>query len=467
LRLVPDGLRLDDRDGVLRHAEQMIAEAWKSFDQARPTQPPVGAAVRALLSQPIPENGADARSCLDAAAQVLDVSIAQPRPRYFAYVGSSGLEIGVLGDALMACHDVNVAVHAGGADLLEAQVVRWVGEFTGFGATEGVLGSGGTISNLTALCAARERAAPGFRERGGAGTRLTLYCSREAHYSVRRAAEILGVGGANVRSIEVDGDRRMDAAALADAIDADVADGAIPVAVVATTGTTLTGAVDDLAGLADVCEPRGVWLHADGAYGLPAAATPSAGPLFDGLDRTDSATVDAHKWLYVPKACSVLLVRDPTALSDAFAHNESYMPHVESEQAHAVDRTLEYSRPLRALKLWLAFSVHGATAIRAALERNLEQARLLYDLVGERPGFEAIHVPQLSAVNFRHTPPGVADLDAHNVRLACAVQEDGRFYLAPSVVDGRACLRACFVNYRTSEDDVRALLDVVEDLAGG
>ncbi len=461
------GLRLDDREGVLAHAEALILEAWRSFDQARPTQPPVGDPIRELLSTPLPESGSDPRACLDAAAQVLDVSIAQPRPRYFAYVGSSGLEIGVLGDALMACHDINVAVHAGGADLLEQQVVRWVGEFTGFGATDGLLASGGTTSNLTALCAARERAAPGFRNRGGVGTQLTLYCSREAHYSVKRAAEVLGIGGDYVRSIPVDAERRIDPEACARAIDEDVAQGAIPVAVVATTGTTLTGAVDDLAALADVCEPRGVWLHADGAYGLPAAATASAGPLFTGLDRTDSATVDAHKWLYVPKACSVLLIRDERALTTAFAHNESYMPHIETEQAHAVDRTLEYSRPLRALKLWLAFSVHGATAIRAALERNLEEARLLHRLIAEQPELEAIHAPQLSAVNFRHRPAGLEGpgLDAHNRALARAIQEDGRIYLAPSVVDGTACLRACFVNYRTTDDDVRAILDVVEDLA--
>ncbi len=457
-------LRLDDREGVLRHAEQLILEAWRSFDHARPTQPPVGDEIRELLTRPLPEGPSDARLCLDDAARVLDVSIAQPRPRYFAYVGSSGLEIGVLGDALMACHDVNVAINAGGADLIEAQVVRWVGDFTGFGARDGLLASGGTISNLTALCAARERAAPGYRDRGGEGTRLTLYCSTEAHYSVKRAAEVLGIGGANVRSIPTDGSRRMDPAATAEAIDADVRDGAIPVAVVATTGPTLTRAVDDHSALADVCEPRRVWLHADGAYGLPAAATATAGGLFAGLDRADSATVDAHKWLYVPKACSVLLVRDPGALVRAFAHNESYMPHMESEQAHAVDRTLEYSRPLRALMLWLAFSVHGAAAIRDALERNLRQAGDLHAMVSERADYEVVHRPQLSAVNFRHTPDGVEDLDAHNARLALRVQTDGRIYLAPSVVDGRSCLRACFVNYRTTDEDVHAILDVLDDL---
>ena len=458
-------LRLHDREGVLRHAEHLILEAWRSFDHARPTQPPVGDEIRALLTRPLPEGPSDARGCLDDAARVLDVSIAQPRPRFFAYVGSSGLEIGVLGDALMACHDVNVAVHAGGADLLETQVVRWVGEFTGFGATDGLLASGGTVSNLTALCAARERAAPGYRDRGGDGTWLTLYCSKEAHYSVKRAAEVLGIGGRNVRAIDTDGERRIDPAATAAAIDADLQAGAIPVSVVATTGTTLTGAVDDLDALADVCAERGVWLHADGAYGLPAAAAPTAGRLFAGLERADSATVDAHKWLYVPKACSVLLMRDPGALVRAFAHNESYMPHMESEQAHAVDRTLEYSRPLRALKLWLAFSVHGAAAIRDALERNLRQARDLHAQLTERPDYEAVHRPQLSAVNFRHTPAGAQDLDAHNARLALRVQTDGRIYLAPSVVDGRSCLRACFVNYRTTDEDVHAILDVLDDLS--
>jgi aromatic-L-amino-acid decarboxylase len=379
-------------------------------------------------------------------------------------VGSSGLEIGVLGDALMACHDVNVAVHAGGADLLEAQVVRWVGEFVGFGATDGLMASGGTISNLTALCAARERAAPGFRERGGAGTPLALYCSREAHYSVRRAAEVLGIGGGNVRTIATDDHRRMDAAACAAAIDADRRDGVVPIAVVATTGTTLTGAVDQVGGLADVCEPRDVWLHVDGAYGLPAAATESHGELFAGLHRADSAAVDAHTWLYVPKACSVLLARDAHALEDAFSHQGSYMPHAEDADLHAADRTLEYSRPLRALKLWLAFRVHGAAAIRAAIERNLDQAQLLAELVDAHPEFELLVAPQLSVVCFRHAPAGVDDLDSYNDRLARACQRDGRVYIAPAELDGSTCLRACIVNYRTADDDVHAILDVLADV---
>jgi aromatic-L-amino-acid/L-tryptophan decarboxylase len=457
-------LPLPDREQVLEHAAELIAAAWSSFDHPRPGQPLPNAHTRELLSRPLPDGPSDANRALDAAADVLDRSLAQSRPRWFAYIGSSGLEIGVLADALMASHDVNVANSAGAADLLEAQTIKWVGQFVGFDDdAPGLLAAGGTIANLTALTAARERALPGVRHEGTGDRKMALYCSAEAHYSVRRAAEVLGIGGQNVRAIPIDAHRRMDVSACADAIARDKKNGITPVAVVATAGTTLSGAVDDIDGLADVCGDE-IWLHVDGAYGLPAASTRTAGALFNGLDRAFSATVDAHKWLYVPKACSILLMHNVEALEHAFSHQEVYMPH--GEQLHAVDRSLEYSRPARGLKLWLAFTVHGADAIRAAIERNLEQAALLASLITADDRFELLVEPQLSAVCFRHVPPPGVDADEHNRALAQAVAADGRILLAPAEVDGATVLRACFVNHRTTEDDVRAIPAVLADLAG-
>jgi aromatic-L-amino-acid decarboxylase len=254
-------------------------------------------------------------------------------------------------------------------------------------------------------------------------------------------------------------------AAVAEAIGADRAAGRVPVAVIATAGTTLTGAVDPIGPLADVCEAEGVWLHVDGAYGVPAATAPSAAHLFVGLDRADSVTLDAHKWLFLPKACGVLLVRRREDLFDAFSHNESYIPH-ERSTGHMVDITLEYSRPFRALKLWLAFRAHGAEAFREAVENNLRQARLLYELVRENDALEPLcGPPPLSIVPFRHVGSS-GDLNEHNALLVRRLQDDGRVWVAPATVDGKLGLRPCFVNFRTTDDDVRVLVDIAVELGG-
>jgi aromatic-L-amino-acid/L-tryptophan decarboxylase len=186
-------------------------------------------------------------------------------------------------------------------------------------------------------------------------------------------------------------------------------------------------------------------------------------PLFRGLERADSVAIDAHKWLYLPKACSVVLVRERAWLEAAFSHEEAYMLHAEQD-LNAVDRTLEYSRPFRALKLWLALRVHGAAAFRQALERNVALARRLAEHVRAEPSLELLVEPQLTIVPFRHVPAGVADLDAHNLALAQALQEDARVYVSAASVDGVACLRPCIVNYRTTEDDVDALVAVACEL---
>jgi aromatic-L-amino-acid decarboxylase len=457
------GLSLDlGRDDALDTAVTIVKEAWRGFDQFRPGQPPVGARLEHVLAGALPELGTSVREALADAALALDESIAQPRPRYFAFIGSSGLEIGVIADALAACYDVNLAVWAGAASEVEVQAVRWAGEFVGFPAEAGSFTSGGTISNLTALTAARERAVPGARHDGLAGQQLALYCSTETHYSVIRAAELLGIGSGCVRALPIDEQRRLRPDAVANAIDADRAAGIVPVAVVATAGTTLTGAVDPIDALADVCEARGVWLHIDGAYGLPAARTPSGAPRFKGVERADSVSIDAHKWLFLPKACGVVLVRNRGDLAAALGHEGSYLPHDRGD-LHAADTTLEYSRPFRALKLWLALRVHGAAAFLVEIERNLVQAQLLYERASASPELETLPFPpQLSIVPFRHAPAGVADLDAHNAELVRRLQVGGEFWVAHALIDDHVYIRPCFVNFRTTDADVLAFVDCVE-----
>jgi aromatic-L-amino-acid decarboxylase len=456
-------LRLDaTREDALEHAVKLVTEAWRSFDRYRPEEPPLDERVRSLLRAALPETPTPVHEALDDTARILDESIAQPRPRYFAFVGSSGLEIGTIGDLLAHTYDINLAVDARAATEIEQQAVRWAASFVGFPrSSAGAFTSGGTISNTSALAAAREYALPRSRYEGLEGHRVAVYCSEEVHYSITRAIETLGIGSRNLRAIPLGPDRGLQPDALAEAIDRDREGGIIPIAVVATAGTTLTGAIDPMDAIAEVCEERGVWMHVDGAYGLPAAAVRPE--LFRGFERARSASVDAHKWLYLPKACGVVLVRNEQDLIAAFAHEQGYLPHQQHE-LHAVDITFEYSRPFRALKLWLAMRAHGAQAFRDAIQRNLGEAHLLWEAVQARPDFEALTEPVLSIVPSRHIPPGVADVNAHNQRLADALQADGRFWIASALIDGQVYLRPCFVNFRTTEEDVLDLLDVAAEI---
>jgi aromatic-L-amino-acid decarboxylase len=457
-----------DRDRVLDHAAHIVSRTWAEFDVARDTQPETSKELALLLTEGLPQDPSDPIAALDIAAEALDSSLTQARPRYLAYIGSSGLEIGALGDLLAHSHDPNLALDAGSASDIERQTISWLGEFLGYHGARGFFTSGGTVSNLTALAAAREKALPQSRSTGMGSHTLALYCSAEAHYSVTRAAEVLGIGGDNVRSIDIDSQRRLKPAALARAIEIDRATGVIPMAVVATAGTTLTGAVDPIGEIADVCGD--IWLHVDGAYGLPAAATQSARSLFTGLDRADSISIDAHKWLFVPKACSALLVKKPELLARAFSHNEAYIPH-EHGDTNAVDVTLEYSRPLRALKLWLAFKVHGAQGMRDAVEANLAQAQLLYTMAHTAPDFDVLEsIPQLSTVPLRHIPQnlstaGNSRINAHNADLQLALVADGRIYISPAQIDGNTWLRPCFTNFRTTNADVQVAFDVIREVS--
>ncbi len=212
-----------------------------------------------------------------------------------------------------------------------------------------------------------------------------------------RAVELLGIGSDNLRAIEIDGLRRMRPEALDAAIADDLAAGVTPVAVVATAGTTLTGAIDPLDRWPTCAKHAASGCTSTAPTGFPRRRC-LARPMFAGLGRADSCSIDAHKWLYLPKACGVVLVRDEQALASAFSHEQGYLPHQQHE-LHAADITLEYSRPFRALKLWLAFRAHGAAQFREAIERNLAEADLLYRRAQLTEDFEVMEAPpQLSIV---------------------------------------------------------------------
>jgi aromatic-L-amino-acid decarboxylase len=452
------------RELLLDDVKRRISQTWSEIDHPRPTEPELTAETKSVLSTQLPETGWGDRITLEVASKVLDQSLAQSRPRFLAYIGSSGLEIGAVADFLAASYDFNLAIDSKAASLLEQQTARWLGQFVGFHNAEGLFTSGGTVSNLTALAAARQRVDPDARKLGNS-KKLTVYCSVESHYSNTRAVELLGLGSNSMRAIGVDGNRRMRTDLLRAQIQQDLADGFTPMAIIATAGTTLTGAVDPMSQIADLADEFGVWLHVDGAYGAPAAGTVTGAPLFDGIDRAHSVTIDAHKWMFVPKACSVLLVKDLSVLQSTFGHDEAYMPH-DTQAANPVDLTLEYSRPLRALKLWMALAAFGAEGFRAALESNLDLAQYCYSIASSRGNFRVLdNRPQLSVVPIQLQHADSAKTSKLNQLLTEAVVQDGRFFLSEAQIDGETWLRPCFTNFRTTREDVDDLFEVLEEVA--
>ena len=453
-----------DRAELLQNLAVRVSEVWSSFDSARESEPGVSATTTSVLSEDLPRSGRGETVTLSQAVEILDQSTAQSRPRFFAYIGSSGLEIGAVADFLASSYDINLAVDSKAATLLERQAARWIGQFIGYDDNaKGLFTSGGTISNITALAAARTKRFPNSRKEG-VRDRVAIYCSQEAHYSNIRAVELLGFGSEAIRSIAIDEDRRMKMNDFKAAIKEDIANGVVPLAVIASSGTTLTGAVDPLDEIADLCEKYGIWMHVDGAYGAPAAGTTKAKVLFRGLSRADSVTIDAHKWLFVPKACSIVLMKNYEPLVRTFSHNEAYMPH-DSDEPNAVDITLEYSRPVRALKMWMGFAAHGADEFERAITENLKLAELTYDLANQASDFRVLpNRPQLSIVPIQFTPAGVQDASGLNKKIYEAILEDGRIYLSPATIDGEIWLRPCYTNFRTSEADIDALFEVVREL---
>jgi glutamate/tyrosine decarboxylase-like PLP-dependent enzyme len=284
---------------------------------------------------------------------------------------------------------------------------------------------------------------------------------------VDKAVDLLGIGTKQLRTIPTDERFRIRVDRLREAIVADRARGLQPAIVVGNAGSVNTGAIDPLEELADTCAREDLWFHVDGAYGAMARVSPELRPLFAGLERADSVAADPHKWLYVPYEAGAALVRESSTLADAFRRPAAYLVHdPDSPLIGPVlfnERGPELSRGFKALKVWMGLKRHGRRGYAAAVERDVALARLLAEGVRAHEDFELLAEPGLSIVNFRYRPHGRnledGDLDRLNRKIANRLVASGGFFFAPSIVRNRTSLRVAIVNFRTQEDDLRALLD--------
>ncbi len=402
-------------------------------------------------------------------------------PRFLAYIVGSGTGPAAVADLLAA----GLAPNIGGwligpaATEVERALCAWLARQLGLpAAAGGLVVAGGAIGNLVGLKLARDRlGGEGVREHGVERGALAVYASAEAHDTVARAADILGLGAAAVRSVPTDGALRLRVDALRRLMAADRSVGVQPLAVVGTAGTTGTGSIDPLSELADVCANEGTWFHVDAAYGGPAVLAPDLRPLLAGIERADSVTLDAHKWLYTPTAAGVVLVRDERQLAESFAVDASYVYEDRERTGRGVNTGYmgpAFSRSFDALKVWATLLAFGRDAVARRIAHDAELARWLGARVAAHPDLELAAPVSLSICCFRYRPrdlphgePADAYVDELNQRLLTELQLDGRVFPSNAVVHGRFTLRACIVNVRTEADDLNALLDVTLELGAG
>lgn len=412
------------------------------------------------LGGELPQRGLGAQA-LDALEDVISMC-RPPSPRFYGYVLGSNDPVAGLADLLASALNQNATAwrSSPAAVTLERQVVQWIATAIGCPTHTGSLCGGGSAANLMALAIAREAMLPANESGARPGV---VYASSEAHMSIGKSMALLGLGRKHLRTIATDSQFRMSTQELDKAIASDLAAGRSPVAVVATAGTVNTGAVDPLHEIAAICARHRVWMHVDGAYGaLSALAIPDK---FRGLELADSLSLDAHKWLYQPLDCGLLLYGNRAAAAAAFSFTGDYARTFSSDPVEGFaffDESLELSRRFRALKLWLSLRYHGLDAFRTAIRADLRHAQQLAETIRSTGALELLAPVELSAVCFRYRPrSNESGSDAINARILRRIIERGRLYLSNASVRGRFALRACFVNHRTTDADVAAIVPEV------
>jgi len=427
-------------------------------------------ALRAEL--PLPQKGADPALLLDRAADLLfEHSLFNGHPRFWGYITSSAAPIGALAELLAAAVNPNVGAWplSPMASEIEAQTIRWIAEMIGFPQDcGGLFVSGGNMANLVCLLAARQaKAGWNVRVEGLAGAHLRVYCSKETHTWIQKAADISGLGTEAIHWIPTDDRMRMDVSALRQQIVLDIQAADKPFLVVGTAGTVSTGAIDPLPELASICREFSLWFHVDGAYGALAAVLPDAPADLRGLREADSVAVDPHKWLYAPLEAGCALVRNREELRNAFAYHPPYY-HFGAEAINYFDLGPQNSRGFRALKVWLAIQQAGREGYVRMISENVRLAGQLYERISQFPELEPFS-RSLSIATFRFVPrdlnAGDEDIEGYldqlNCELLTRLQNSGEAYLSNAMIQGRFALRACIVNFRTELADVEALLPLV------
>ncbi len=389
-------------------------------------------------------------------------------PRFWAWVQGTGTPFGALAEMLAATMNPNTAIGEHSAMYVEAQVLDWCKEMMGYPKTSsGILVSGGSMANITALMVARNHQTEiDIRELGitAAKGRMTLYCSTETHSCIEKAAEVMGIGSGAVRKIGVDENYRIDLNELVAAIESDIAAGNTPFCIVGNAGTVNTGAIDPLDDLLSVSRKHNLWFHIDGAFGALAKLVPEFARELKAIEEADSVAFDLHKWMYMPFEVGCVLIKDAGAHRKAFAVEANYLLNHERGLAAGPDPMgnygLELSRGFKALKVWMSLKEHGVQKYAAAIHQNIAQAFYLGELIAKEENLELLAPVSMNVVCFRYRRDGLSaeQLNRLNKEIVMTLQEKGIASPSSTILNGRYAIRVANTNHRSRKTDFEILV---------
>lgn len=485
-------LNIDD-EALKELSEKFVSLTRQYFDDVsgRSVFPPTtGEELRRRFDTSPPIESESLETLLDDCRAIIDGSRHNGHPRFFGYVASPSTPAGAFADLLASALNASVTSwrSAPAPTQIERTVVGWLGSLIGYDDNaRGLLTSGGSMANLTALLIAhRAKADAPISQTGirSSGAPMTIYASDQVHLSIPKAADILGLGQANVRLLPSDDQFCLDTQALRSAIKDDRRRGMKPFCVVGSAGTAGTGAIDSLAEIAQIAREHNLWFHIDGAYGAPAAMVEERRPMFAGLELGDSVSLDPHKWLYTPVDCGCLLFHDAAAARKAFVTDADYIKVHELAEIESFafwDYGVELSRRFRALKVWLTLKYYGARRIAEAIADDIAMANYMAERIQAAPDLELLAPVQLSICCFRYVPPRLRErierkndeplnhlndeLNHFNERIMHQVQRGGRAYLSNAMLRDKFALRACIINFRTTRADIDLTLETVREAA--
>jgi len=478
-------------DEISQQATRLVSEYFAGVSERGVVAQNYAGKTTSELDAQLQSEGVPLDKLMDECRAMIDLSRHNGHPRFFGYVASPSTPIGAYGDLIASALNANITCWRSGPAGTEVEklIVSWLGSLIGYDSNaHGLLTSGGSMANLIALLIASRKTSGTDAARKGlwnSGPPMTVYASSEVHMSIAKAADILGFGRDQVRSVRCDDRLRLDMRALRESIESDLRAGLRPFCIVGNAGTTNTGAVDPLEDIEAISREFNLWFHVDGAYGAPGVLDPRKKHLFAGLEQADSVSLDPHKWLYVPVDAGCLLFRDDSIARATFNTDEADYIKVhglhDDETFAYWDYGIELSRRFRALKVWLTLRYYGTRRIAEAIAEDIALAEYLGDLVRDADDFELLASVELSICCFRYVPKDLKKrlvdgprselnevdiaLNQLNESILSLIQKGGRAYVSNATIKGRFALRACITNFRTTKSDIVETVEIVREAA--